>query len=295
MRHAIDLKKAKPEKLTGGDNIAIFLIMEPSTNMWPSAFLVKPVLKSGNEGTLSLRHFRFSQTFNLQKIKNIDESDILMSGKPSYEELEESIRQLERQVLEYMRKEKEFNRERKSVEYSHMKRTISLMKINGELNKEINELKNADKKELGYVSNRLKERIKELNCLYDISSFRDGTNFSLDEVLQTIVDFIPPAIQHPEITCARIIFDRYEFITKNYKETKWKLSQEIKVYNERIGALEVYYLEEKPEVEEGSFPKEAKDLITAIAENIARIVERDWAEIEIRKCRDKIEELIKKK
>jgi hypothetical protein len=263
--------------------------------MWPSAFLVKPVLKSGNEGTLRLRHFRFSQTFNSQKIKNIDESDTFMSGKPSYEELEERIRQLERQVLEYMRKEKEFNRERKSVEYSHMKRTISLMKINGELNKEINELKNADKKELGYVSNRLKERIKELNCLYDISSFRDGTNFSLDEVLQTIVDFIPPAIQHPEITCARIIFDRYEFITKNYKETKWKLSQEIKVYNERIGALEVYYLEEKPEVEEGSFPKEAKDLITAIAENIARIVERDWAEIEIRKCRDKIEELIKKK
>ena len=55
----------------------------------------------------------------------------------------------------------------------------------------------------------------------------------------------------------------------------------------------MYYLEKKPELEEGPFPKEAKDLITAIAENIAQIVERDWAEIEIRKCRDKIEELIK--
>jgi len=227
--------------------------------------------------------------------KNIGESDIVMIEKPSYEELEERIRQLERQVLEYMRKEEEFNRERKSVEYSHMKRTISLMKINGELNKEIHELKSADKKELGYVSDRLKERMKELNCLYDISSFRDGTNFSLDEVLQTIVDLIPPAIQYPEFTCARIMFDRYEFITKNFRETKWKLSQEIKVYNERIGALEVYYLEEKQELEDGPFPKEAKNLIAAVAENIARIVERDWAEIEIRKCRDKIEELIKKK
>ena len=226
--------------------------------------------------------------------KNIGESDIVMIEKPSYEELEERIRQLERQVLEYMRKEEEFNRERKSVEYSHMKRTISLMKINGELNKEIHELKSADKKELGYVSDRLKERMKELNCLYDISSFRDGTNFSLDEVLQTIVEFIPPAIQYPEITCARIMFDRYEFITKNFRETKWKLSQEIKVYNERIGDLEVYYLEKKPEIEDEPFPKEVKNLITAIAENIARIVERDWAEIEIRKCRDKIEELIKK-
>jgi len=254
-------------------------------------FLVKPALRSGGKHSQPISQFRFSQNFKVQK--NIGESDIVMTGKPSYEELEQRISQLERLVLEYVRKEKELNRKRKSAEYSHMKRTLSLMKINEELHKEINELKSANKEELGHVSNRLEERIKELNCLYDISSFRDATNFSLDEVLQAIVDFIPPAIQYPDITCARIIFDRYEFITKNYKETKWKLSQEIKVYNERIGALEVYYLEEKPELGEGPFPKEAKNLIIAIAENIAQIVERDWAEIEIRKCRDKIEELIK--
>ena len=39
--------------------------------------------------------------------------------------------------------------------------------------------------------------------------------------------------------------------------------------------------------------KEAKNLIAAIAESIAQIVERDWAEIEIRKCRKKIEEILK--
>jgi hypothetical protein len=46
MRHATDLKRAKPEKLTKGNNIAVFLIMEPSINARPSAFLVKPVFKS---------------------------------------------------------------------------------------------------------------------------------------------------------------------------------------------------------------------------------------------------------
>jgi hypothetical protein len=218
-----------------------------------------------------------------------------MTEKPTYKELARKINQLEREVLEYVRKEEEFNREQKLVEYGHMKRTISLIKINEELNREIKNLKRADKEELGSVSNKLGERIKELNCLYDISSLRYGTNFSLDEVLQAVVDFIPPAIQYPEITCARIMFDRYDFITKNFKDTKWKLSQEIKVNNERIGTLEVCYLEEKPELEEGPLLKETKKLITAIAENIAQIVERDWAEIEIRKCRNKIEELIKQK
>jgi hypothetical protein len=221
--------------------------------------------------------------------------DILMTEKPTYKELERKNKLLEKEALEYMRKEKEFNEERKFVEYGHMKRTISLMKINEELNREIKNLKRADKEELGYVSNRLRERIKELNCLYDISSLRYGTNFSLDDVLQEVVDFIPPAIQYPEITCARIMFDHYEFRTKNFKDTKWKLTQEIKVNNERVGTLEVCYLEKKPELEEGPVHKEGKNLIAAVAENIAQIVDRDWAEIEIRKCRNKIEKLIKQK
>ena len=167
------------------------------------------------------------------------------------------------------------------------------MKINKELSREIDELKNANKEKLGHVSNSLRERIKELKCLYDISSFRDGTNFSLDEILQTIVDFIPPAVQYSEIACARIIFDQFEYTTKNYKETKWKLSQEINVNNKQIGALEVCYLEEKSELAEGPFLKEAKNLIAAIAESTAQIIEREWAEIEIRKYRKKIEEILK--
>jgi hypothetical protein len=57
--------------------------------------------------------------------------------------------------------------------------------------------------------------------------------------------------------------------------------------------LEVCHLEEKPEFEKGLFLEEEKSLISAIAESIARIVEREWAEAEIRKCRNKIEELIK--
>lgn len=216
-----------------------------------------------------------------------------MTEKPTYRELEQIIRRLERESLEYIRKEKEFNEERKTLEYCHIRRTLSLMKINAELKKEIRERARTDEEEIKQVSHRLRERINELNCLYEISNLRSGENFSFDDVLQAIVDFIPPAIQFPEITCARILFDGYEFTTKNFKDTQWKMSQEIKVNNERIGTLEVCYLHEKPELEEGPFLKEVKNLITSVAESIAQIVERDWAEIEIRKSRSHIEKLIK--
>jgi len=219
-----------------------------------------------------------------------------MTGKPTYNELEREIKQLEKEVLEYVRKAKELNKDRKASEYSHIRRTISLMHINEELNREIKELKRSDTEELGLVSHRNRERIKELNSLYDydISSFRDTTDLSLEAVLQAVVDFIPPAIQYPEITCARLIYGGYEVATKNFKNTRLKLSREITVNNEWIGTLEVCYLEEKPELDEGPFLKEAKNLINAVAENIAKIIEREEAEAEIRKHQDHIEALISK-
>jgi len=217
-----------------------------------------------------------------------------MAGKSTYNELERKNRQLEKEVLEYIRKAKELSKKQKVTERSHIRRTKSLMHINEELNREIKEFKRSDAKELGIVHHRLSERIKELNCLYDISSFRDDTDFSLDAVLQAVVDFIPAAIQFPEITCARLIFGGYEVTTKNFKDTRWKLSREITVSNKWLGTLEVCYLEEKPELDEGPFLKEAKNLINAVAENIAKIIEREEAETDIRKHQEHIEALIKK-
>ena len=216
-----------------------------------------------------------------------------MTQKPTYEDLEQIIKQLEQEVLDYVHKEKEFNEERKSIEYSHIRRTISLMKINEELKREIKKRTRADKEELDQVSHRLGERIKEVTCLYDISRFGTDADFSLDAILQALIDFIPPAFQYPEITCARISLDRYEFASKNFENTRWKLEHEITVNNERIGRLEICYLEKKPGLDEGPFLNEAKNLIGAMAESIAKIVEREWAEEEIRKHRNQVEELIR--
>lgn len=80
-----------------------------------------------------------------------------------------------------MRKEKEFSEERKLLKCSHLRRTISLLKINEELNRELREHKRAHEQELDQVSHKLNERIKELNCLYDISSFKEDAEFSLPD------------------------------------------------------------------------------------------------------------------
>jgi len=216
-----------------------------------------------------------------------------MDSKPTYDQLVSKVKKLEKEALEYMRKEVEFNKQRRLADYGHLKRTISFMKINEELNREVKEIKASGEKKLEQISHNLRKRIQELNCLYDISSFRESNDFSLDGLLQEMVDFIPPACQYPEITCARIIFEGYEFATENFLDTRWKKSFSITVNNQQIGQLEVGRLENKPELEKAPFLEEENSLIGAITESIARIVEREWAESEIRKCRKKIEELIK--
>ena len=209
--------------------------------------------------------------------------------------MQNKIDRLEGEIVEYERKEKAFKLQKEHVEDGHTRRTVSLMKIIEEMRHEITSLRHAELDKLKHVSNSLGERIKELNTLYDISRLRSGTNFSLDQILQAVVDFVPSAIPYPENTCARILFDHYAFTTRNFKDTKWKLSKSINVNNEPIGVLEICYLEKMPKLDGEFFFIETENLVAAIAESIAQIVEREWAEIEIRNGRIRLDALIKAK
>ena len=72
-----------------------------------------------------------------------------------------------------------------------------------ELDREVSERKKAEKA-LQKSMRKLDERVKELNCLFEISRLIEKRKLTFDEILQGIVDLIPPAWQYPEITCAKI-------------------------------------------------------------------------------------------
>ena len=99
----------------------------------------------------------------------------------------------------------------------------------------------------------LSERVKELNCLYGISDLVVKPGISLNEIFQGVVDIISQSWQHPEITCARIILNGQEFTTKKFKDSIWKQTCDINIHGETIGTLEVCYLEQRPECQEGLF------------------------------------------
>ena len=138
----------------------------------------------------------------------------------------------------------------------------------------------------------LGKRVKELNCIFSISNLVGLPYISLDEVFQGVVNIIPPAWQYPDVTCSRIIINGKEYETENFKETNWKQTSDIFVHGKLKGILEVYYLEEKPEIDEGPFVKEERRLINAITERLGYMIERKQAEEALLKSEERYRSLV---
>ena len=142
-----------------------------------------------------------------------------------------------------------------------------------------------------YELNALKERVKELNCLYSLTNIVKDKNLSFDESLQKIVEIIPPSWQYPEITRARIIIDNKKYATKNFKITKWSQKSYIIYDDKKIGVIEVYYIKKKPEIDEGPFLIDERRLLDAISDLLGKYI----GETKIKKELDKVEKIIKSK
>ncbi|MHC4398343.1 MAG: PAS domain-containing sensor histidine kinase [Planctomycetota bacterium] len=138
----------------------------------------------------------------------------------------------------------------------------------------------------------LGERIKELNCLFGLSKLVEEPDNDLDDILQGLADILPPSWQYPEATCARVVFHGRRFRTYNFRQTPWRQAAEIKVHGQVVGAIEVYYLEKKPDEQEGPFLAEERRLLDALAERLGRDAERIAAQEELRIQRDFAESLI---
>ena len=127
----------------------------------------------------------------------------------------------------------------------------------------------------------LRERIKELNCLYGVSQLAERHMYSLDALLQELVNFLPYSWQYPEITCARILFKGKTYTSDAFKVTNWRQSSRLYMYHEAVGECDIFYLEECPPADEGPFLKEERALLDAVAEQIGTIATRISADLEL--------------
>lgn len=120
----------------------------------------------------------------------------------------------------------------------------------------------------------LRERVKELTCLYDIVRLIARVDSPLDEVLQQVVDLMPPGWLYPEAATARIVLDDRSYETEGADRMVRSLKADILVDQVKHGFVEIGYTEERPTVDEGPFLLEERHLLDTIARELAFTIEQ---------------------
>lgn len=128
------------------------------------------------------------------------------------------------------------------------------------------------------VEAALRERIKELRLIYQLSELAQDPEINLPRFLQQVVDILPLGWQFPDNACAAIDFEGQRYASKTYRETPWQQRSSIIVNEEKVGSVVVGYLSLQPQADEGPFVAEERHLLDEAARGIGRFIERKRAQ-----------------
>ena len=118
----------------------------------------------------------------------------------------------------------------------------------------------------------LKERAKELNCLYEVEKFLNRSDLPLHEVMSQVVEVIGPGWQFPEQCVAAITIDEETWLSANYTEAFCCLKADIVVQGDTVGSLRVCYTGENMREEEKPFLQEEERLIRSLADRLGHYI-----------------------
>jgi hypothetical protein len=125
----------------------------------------------------------------------------------------------------------------------------------------------------------LRERAKELRCLYTVISALSRREEPPTAVFNWILDAIPPAWQYPEDTTARIEYFGRTHALRDFVDTPWRMRSPLSIWRTQVGAIEVHYKSEKPTAWAGPFLREEQELLDNIAHRIGEYLE--WKQREL--------------
>jgi predicted nucleotidyltransferase len=118
----------------------------------------------------------------------------------------------------------------------------------------------------------LKERAKELSCLYRIHELTILEEASIDEICRAAIQVIPSGWQFPSSCWARVALQGQIYQSHGVQDTPWCVRAQIQFDGESFGRVEVFYMEEVCAALGSPFLKEERTLLQTIADRLAQLV-----------------------
>lgn len=119
--------------------------------------------------------------------------------------------------------------------------------------------------------NDLREREKELRCIYRVHEAVSNESKPLRDVLKKAVDTIPDGWQYPGLCMAKLELDEFTVTTNHFFETNIHQSAEIVVDEEVLGKITVYY-SKNPCDSVNCFIPEEQHLLNMIADQVSQTI-----------------------
>ena len=102
-----------------------------------------------------------------------------------------------------------------------------------------------DVTDLVSAQSALRERAKEIRCLYDVFRATEQDDKSVEEICAAVAAILPPAWQHADVAAAQVRFENIEFSTAGFRETPWMQVAPFEAGG-RSGDVTVAYLAARP-------------------------------------------------
>ncbi|RQW76890.1 MAG: PAS domain S-box protein, partial [Methylococcus sp.] len=132
--------------------------------------------------------------------------------------------------------------------------------------------------ELEATQQALKERIKEQECLHTVFRASESLDKPLGDLVRDVARALPTGWQFPEVAVARVILDGETHASGNLGAAVSRLAAPVVVDGVPRGELTVGYTTPRPLAVEGPFLAEERQLIDAIADRLAGVLQgRDLA------------------
>ncbi|AGW14012.1 sensor histidine kinase [Megalodesulfovibrio gigas] len=133
----------------------------------------------------------------------------------------------------------------------------------------------------------LRERVKELECLYAVSRLAQRRELPLAVLAREVAGLLCQAWRYPELAAARVELEGQAFATPGFVRTPWRQTRRIVAEAAPAGRIELCYLHWPPPspgmpglqgASDPPFLEEEAKLLQAVAENLGRILESRRAE-----------------
>ncbi|MFO7676731.1 MAG: ATP-binding protein [bacterium] len=135
----------------------------------------------------------------------------------------------------------------------------------------------------------LRERVKELTCLYSIARLVEQQSPDSPDLLVGIAEQVRLAFQYPETAAVRVVLDRTDVLTPGWRAGGPTLEMPVKLDGVERGRVIVSYPEPGASLELDPFLLEETNLLAAVVRELGLLLERHEAEAE----KDRLQEQLR--